>query len=67
MNYQFESQRVYRSHTHKKISGVCAGIASYWKQPAWAIRLAAIGCLIVLPMTTAIAYLLAVLLIPSRY
>lgn len=66
MQRVIDSKCLYRSQLGKKISGVCAGLASYWDQPAWLIRIAAIGALILLPVATAVAYILAVLLLPNR-
>jgi phage shock protein PspC (stress-responsive transcriptional regulator) len=66
MKKYFDINRLHRDTTHSKVSGVCAGLASHWEQPRWAIRLAAIALLIALPMPTAVAYIMAVILIPSR-
>ena len=51
---------------HKKVSGVCAGIARYYNWPRWGIRIAAIAALITLPVATGVAYLVAALLLPTR-
>ena len=66
MRQYFDLNRLHRDITNSKISGVCAGLASHWNQPRCLIRIAAVVCLIALPMPTAIAYVMAVLLIPKR-
>lgn len=66
MRRYFEVNRLYKDSTHSKISGVCAGLAKHWRVPRLLVRLVAIVCLITLPTVTAIAYITATLLIPSR-
>ena len=66
MKRYFEVNRLYKDSTHSKISGVCAGLAKYWRVPRLLVRFIAIVCLITLPTVTAIAYITATLLIPSR-
>jgi phage shock protein C len=66
MSKYFDLKRLHRDNLHSKVSGVCAGLAAHWAQPRWAIRLAALALLIALPMPTAVAYIMAVILIPSR-
>ena len=58
--------RLYRDTARAKVSGVCAGLAKHWQQPRWIIRLATIACFLFLPLATAIAYGMAVLLLPTR-
>ncbi|WP_448549558.1 PspC domain-containing protein [Thalassotalea fusca] len=53
---------------HKKLSGVCSGIAKHYNLPRVAVRLGAILALITFPVATGVAYLVATLLMPtSRY
>jgi phage shock protein C len=66
MRRYFEVNKLYKDSTHSKISGVCAGLARHWNVPRLLVRLVAIVCLITLPTVTAIAYITATLLIPSR-
>lgn len=66
MSKYFDVNRLYRSSLGGKISGVCAGLARHWDQPAWLIRVAAIACFLFMPMPTVIAYVAAIVLIPSR-
>jgi phage shock protein PspC (stress-responsive transcriptional regulator) len=51
---------------HKKVSGVCGGIARYYDLPRWLVRTGAVVSLIALPMVTGVAYLVATLLLPNR-
>lgn len=57
----------YRDKVNKKVTGVCAGLASVFKLDAWVVRVLAIVCLIAMPTVTAIAYLLASVLLPAKY
>ena len=53
---------------HKKLSGVCAGIAKHYDYPRLAVRLVAIAALIMLPVATGVAYVVASVLLPnSKY
>lgn len=51
---------------HKKLSGVCAGIAKYYDLPRIAVRIAAIAALIMLPVATGVAYVVATVLLPNK-
>ncbi|MDU0353198.1 PspC domain-containing protein [Paraglaciecola aquimarina] len=66
MKHYTEINRLYKSNAHRKITGVCAGLARYWDAPRMAVRIAAVVCLIALPVVTAVAYVTATLLLPSR-
>ncbi|MDP5030201.1 MAG: PspC domain-containing protein [Paraglaciecola sp.] len=66
MRQYIEVNRLHKDKLHGKISGVCAGLAKYWNQPRWLIRVGAIVALFCLPMVTSVAYVTAVLLLPSR-
>ncbi|NQY64090.1 MAG: PspC domain-containing protein [Alteromonadaceae bacterium] len=53
---------------HKKLSGVCAGIAKYYDFPRLVVRVAAIFALLTFPVATGVAYLVASILMPnSKY
>ena len=69
MEYQ-KSYRVNKVLTkdvmHKKLSGVCGGIAKYYNVPRIAVRVAAVLALFTLPVVTGVAYVVAALLMPSR-
>lgn len=66
MRRYFEVNRLYKDSVNRKVSGVCAGLAKHWSVPRLLVRVAALVCLIALPMVTAIAYITATLLIPTR-
>ena len=51
---------------HKKLSGVCGGIAKHYNLPRIAVRVAAIVALLILPVATGVAYLVATMLIPTK-
>ena len=62
------NNRLSKDSLHKKLSGVCAGIAKHYDLPRIAVRIAAIGALIMLPVATGVAYVVASVLLPeSRY
>lgn len=66
-SYKVE-KRLEKDNLHKKLSGVCGGIAKYYDLPRIAVRIAAIGALIMLPVATGVAYVVASVLLPeSRY
>jgi phage shock protein C len=51
---------------HKKLSGVCGGIAKHYNLPRLGVRAGAIVALLMFPVATGVAYLVATLLMPSR-
>ncbi|AZQ83045.1 PspC domain-containing protein [Colwellia sp. Arc7-635] len=51
---------------HKKLSGVCGGIAKHYNLPRIAVRVAAIVALLIFPVATGVAYLVATMLIPTK-
>lgn len=66
MRQYFEANRLYKDSTHRKISGVCSGLARHWGVPKSLIRVAAVVCLIALPLVTVISYIAATILLPNR-
>ena len=65
---QTANSRLAKDSVHKKLTGVCAGIAKHYQLPRIAVRVAAIGALILLPVATGVAYVVASVLLPqSRY
>ena len=65
---QTAKSRLAKDSIHKKLTGVCAGIAKHYQLPRIAVRVAAIGALILLPVATGVAYVVASVLLPqSRY
>lgn len=63
---QTVNRRLSKDGLHKKLSGVCAGIAKYYDYPRLVIRLAAIAVLIMLPVATGVAYIVASVLLPEN-
>jgi phage shock protein PspC (stress-responsive transcriptional regulator) len=69
MSYQREysvKKTLKKDGIHKKLSGVCAGIAKHYELPRLAIRVAAIGALIIFPVATGVAYIVAAVLLPTK-
>ena len=52
---------------HRKLTGVCAGIASGLGAPRATVGVVALLALILMPPLALAAYLLAVLVMPPRY
>lgn len=62
------NRKLAKDGEHKKLSGVCAGIAKYYGYPRLVIRVAVVAALIVLPVATGVAYIVAsVLLSENKY
>ncbi len=55
-----------KDSVHKKLTGVCAGIAKHYDYPRLVVRVAAIAALIMLPVVTGVAYVVASILLPSH-
>ncbi len=64
--YTSVSKTLTKDTVHKKVSGVCAGIARYYQVPRLAVRIAAVVSLFMFPAVTGVAYIVAALLLPSR-
>jgi phage shock protein C len=60
-------QGISKSLRYKKVSGVCAGIAKHYSFPRLGVRIAAVSLFLLFPMAVAIAYLVAVLILPSAH
>ncbi|WP_440875008.1 PspC domain-containing protein [Thalassotalea sp. PLHSN55] len=63
-NYSVE-KTLAKDVVHKKLTGVCAGVANYYQLPRWGVRVAAICALITLPAATGVAYVVATVLMPN--
>lgn len=50
---------------HKKLSGVCAGIAKYYELPRLVVRIGAIVALLAFPVATGVAYVVSTLLMAN--
>lgn len=56
-----------KDNINNKLTGVCGGIARHYDLPSWGVRIAAIVSLFTFPVVTAVAYITASILLPSRY
>lgn len=69
MKYEQEyiiKRTLYKDNVHKKLSGVCGGLARYYGLPRFGVRLAAVISMFVFPVVVGVAYVVAALLIPNR-
>ena len=66
MKQYFDVNRIYKSNANKKVMGVCAGIARHYDIPTWTVRLATVLAFLAFPGAIALAYFVAVILLPSR-
>ena len=66
MKSYIDTNRIYRDNIRRKVSGVCAGVANHFRLPVWGVRVAAIAAFIFAPVPVALAYALAVLLLPTK-
>lgn len=66
MKTVMNSGRFYRDAARAKVSGVCAGIAGTLDINPWFIRAGAVLLFVLLPVATALAYVLAILLLRLR-
>lgn len=66
MNRTYDSKTIYKDSVYKKLSGVCSGIARYYNMERWLVRGLTLVSLVIFPVATGIAYLVASLLMPSR-
>lgn len=64
-NYSIEKSLSKDSY-YKKVSGVCAGIAKHFQLPRFLIRLVTIISLLMFPVATGVAYIVATLLLPKN-
>jgi phage shock protein PspC (stress-responsive transcriptional regulator) len=64
--YHTFEKKLTRDSVHEKITGVCAGIARHYGLPRVFVRIAAVLCLVSLPVVTCVAYVAATLLLPSK-
>lgn len=63
MKTVLNEKRFFRDAAQAKVSGVCAGIAKYFDVNPWLVRGAAIVSFVIFPFATALAYVLAILLL----
>ncbi|MBU1310920.1 MAG: PspC domain-containing protein [Gammaproteobacteria bacterium] len=62
----YDTDRWYCARAFRKVSGVCAGFAGYYQQPRWLIRILAVALLLMFPIATIVAYLVAAVVLPDR-
>lgn len=63
---KYSTNKFTRDSIHKKVSGLCAGIARQYKVPRIAVRAAAIISFLYFPVAIGAAYVVASLLTPTR-
>ncbi len=69
MNFDREycvNKTLAKDMVHKKLSGVCGGIAKHYNLPRIAVRVGAIVALLMFPVATGVAYLVATMLMPNK-
>jgi phage shock protein PspC (stress-responsive transcriptional regulator) len=66
MKTVINDKRFFRDAANAKIAGVCAGIAKYFDVNPWWVRGAAVVAFVMVPVATALAYVLAILLLRYR-
>lgn len=64
-NYSIQNNLT-KDVVHKKLSGVCAGIAKFYQLPRLGVRIAAVVSLFMFPVVTGVAYIVAAILLPTR-
>lgn len=62
----YDTDRWYCARSYHKVAGVCAGMAGYYQQPRWLIRTLAVILLLLFPLATVVAYLVAAAVLPDR-
>jgi len=70
MSYQREylvKKNISKDSRYKKLSGVCAGIAKHYNLPRIGVRVAAVCALLVFPVASGVAYIVAAILLPSSH
>jgi len=70
MKYEREftvKKTLYKDNIHKKVSGVCGGVAKYYGVPRLAVRIGTVAALFMFPMVVGVAYVVAAILVPNRY
>lgn len=61
------NRKWYVNRAQRKIAGVCAGLASVYEQPLWAIRALTLLLGILFPLPVLLAYSAAAVLLPARW
>ena len=63
---EFAQRRFYRDSECGVIRGVCAGVADGLNWPVWLVRVGALALLWWFPVSVAVAYIVAALIMPPR-
>lgn len=66
MKSYLDTGRIYRDTIHNKVSGVCSGVAKHFEIDPWIVRAITIACFVFMPVAVGIAYILAVILLPTK-
>jgi len=67
-DYEYREERSLRKDlSHRKIAGVCAGVAQYFDISRFCVRVSAVICLFVIPQVALFAYALAYFLLDDDY
>jgi phage shock protein PspC (stress-responsive transcriptional regulator) len=66
MKQQLVKPRLAKDSANGKITGVCAGLAKHYQLPRLGVRIGAVFALFMFPVVTAVAYVMASLLLPSK-
>lgn len=61
-----ENKYFYKDTLRKKVSGVCAGVAKHFGFDLLWVRAATIVAFVFMPVPVALAYVVAVVLLPNR-
>lgn len=62
----YDADRLYRDTRHRKILGVCAGLADFWNTERWIVRLGAVAALWLLTVPALMAYFALGLFVDKR-
>ncbi|WP_426358783.1 PspC domain-containing protein [Pseudocolwellia sp. HL-MZ19] len=68
MRYQHEyviNKKLQKDMVHKKLAGVCGGLANYYGLPRFGVRLAVVVSMFVFPVVVGVAYVVATLVMPK--
>ncbi|MCF6434993.1 PspC domain-containing protein [Pseudoalteromonas sp. MMG022] len=66
MKYYSERKSCFRLLGHKKITGVCAGVAERFDMPTWLTRLLTVLLFLKFPVVTVLAYAIASVVLPTK-
>lgn len=67
MKSQYIKRTLSKDYANRKLSGVCAGIATHYDLPTWGVRAGAIVLGLTFTGAAVIGYLLATVILPTRH